>query len=62
MYTPPTAPVRLGDSIEVALGSPNRPEFAVLGEPPMDAAIVRIDRSALLTNGRLAVSVRFTDS
>ena len=60
MYVPPTSPVRPGDPVEVTLGAPNRPEFAVLGETPMGAAIVRVDRSALLTEGRLTISLRFT--
>lgn len=59
MYIPATTPIRAGDSIRISLGAPARPEFSVLGEAPISASVVRVDRSSLLSAGYLAVGVRF---
>ena len=59
MYVPAATPVRAGDSVRVVLGALDRPEFAGLGETPLGASIVRVDRRALLSDGHLAVGVRF---
>ena len=62
MYAPATSPVRPGDSIRVTVGSVSRPEFASLGERPIDATIVRVDRKALLHLGHIAVGLRFLNA
>lgn len=59
MYVPAATPVQPGHPIRLTLGFVGRPEFAGLGDGPVDATIVRVDRDALLTSGHLAVGVRF---
>ena len=59
MYVPVAAPVRLGDYLQVTLGATGRPEFSGLGDNPLGASIVRVDRDSLLSDGHLAVGVRF---
>lgn len=59
MYVPVATPIRAGDSVRLTLGALGRPEFSGLGEEPLNASIVRVDRHALLSSGHLAVGVRF---
>lgn len=59
MYVPAATPIKPGDSVYLTLGALGRPEFARLGDKPLSASIVRVDRQALLEGGHLAVGVRF---
>jgi hypothetical protein len=59
MYIPATSPIQAGQAIRLAVGSINRPEFAELGEKPVDATVVRVDRHSLLTLGHVAVGLKF---
>jgi len=59
MYVPATVPVQPGQTLRVTVGSVSRPEFAGLSEKPVDATVARVDRTALLKSGHLAVGVRF---
>jgi len=59
MYVPAGTPVKAGDSIQVSLSAPGRPEFSALGDKPLNASVVRVERQALLSTGHLAVGVRF---
>ena len=60
MHVPATSPVRPGQTVRLNVGSINRPEFERLGEGPVDATIVRVDRNALLAGGHLAIGGRFS--
>jgi len=59
MYVPAATPVQPGHPIRLTLGAVSRPEFAGLGDKPIDGTIVRVDRDALLKTGHLAVGVKF---
>ena len=59
MFVPPSAAVRVGQFIRLAVGSVNRPEFAGLCEQPVDATIVRVDRGQFVPTGQVGVGVRF---
>jgi hypothetical protein len=59
MHVPASSPIKPGDSIQLSLGGHLRPEFSVLGDGPVDASVVRIDRRAMLASGCLEVGVRF---
>ena len=59
MYVPPNAPVNVGQPIRLSAGSFNRPEFAGLGDKPLDATIVRVDRTKLPHGGQISVGVKF---
>ena len=61
MYVPAATPVQPGQPIRLTVGGVNRPEFSVLSEKPLDATIVRVDRSTLLSDGHIAVGVRFAE-
>lgn len=58
MYVPAKAPLKVGDVLRLQTGV-NGPGVAGLGEKPLTATIVRMDRHALLTLGHVAVGVRF---
>jgi c-di-GMP-binding flagellar brake protein YcgR len=60
MYIPASTPVQPGHSVQLQMGSVNRPELAGLGAGPVSASVVRVDRHNLLANGHLAVGLRFT--
>jgi len=62
MYVPATTPVQPGQPIRLSMGSIDRPEFSGLGDGPIDATIVRVDRMPLLSKGHIAVGVRFAGS
>ena len=62
MYVPVATPVKVGQPLQLSVGSVNRPEFASLGEKPVPGAIVRVDRHCLLEEGYVAVGVRFTEA
>ena len=62
MYVPPTTPVQPGQSIRISIGAVDRPEFAPLSLRPVEATIVRVDRSSLLTQGNIAVGARFAEA
>ena len=62
MYVPAKTPVRSGQPIRLTVGSVNRPEFGVLSEEPVNATIVRVDRSTFLSQGSIAVGVRFAQA
>lgn len=59
LYMPATTPVQPGHAVRLALGAVPRPEFAALGDGPVEATIVRVDRQKLLSLGHLAVGLRF---
>ncbi len=59
MFAPVATPVQPGDYVKVTLGSVGRPEFASLGERPIEASVVRVDRKALLSKGHIVVGMRF---
>ncbi len=62
MYVPASVPVHPGQPIRVNIGGVDRPEFAGMGEGPLDATVVRVDRYALLSMGHLAVGIRFAQA
>jgi len=62
MYVPASAPVKPGDSICLTLASVSRPEFANMGDGPVEASVVRADRKAMLSIGNIIVGLRFLDS
>ena len=62
MYVPATTPVQVGQSLQLAVGGVYRPEFAVLGDEPKMAEVVRVDRHALLTMGHVAVGLKFLEN
>jgi hypothetical protein len=41
------------------MGGICRPELAGMGDKPISATIVRVDRSGLITTGQLTIGVRF---
>ncbi len=59
MYVPAATPAQPGQPICLSIGGGDRPEFAVNGEEPIDATIVRVNRHALLRTGYLAIGVKF---
>jgi len=59
MFVPATAPLQVGHSLSVSIGSVNRPEFANLGTEPMTATVVRVERRTLISMGSVAVGIRF---
>ncbi len=59
MYVPSTVPVQPGQPIRLSVGSVSRPEFAMFSEKPVDATIVRVDRGTFISEGNIAVGVRF---
>ena len=61
MYVPAATPVQPGQPIRLTIGG-GRPEFAVSGDKPVDATIVRVDRHKLLSMGHIAVGVRFAQA
>ena len=62
MYVPAGAPMQPGHPIRLTLGGVNRPEFANMASRPVDATIVRVNRHNLLTNGYLAIGVKFAQA
>ena len=62
MYVPAATPVQPGHPIRLSIAAVSRPEFAGLGDGPVEATIVRVDRDALLKTGHLAVGVRFASA
>jgi len=60
MYVPPTAPVQAGQTIRLNLTGGPRPEWPLPDHGGVEATIVRVDRQTLLSQGHLAVGVRFT--
>ena len=59
MYVPATVPVQTGQGIRIKAGSIDRPDFTDISGRPVEATIVRVERSTLLTQGSIAVGVRF---
>jgi hypothetical protein len=57
MYVPATVPIQAGDAI--GLPALTCPKPLDLGQAPLPATVVRVDRRALLTMGYVAVGVRF---
>jgi len=62
MFVPAATPVQPGQPVRVAVGGLSRPEFAPIGQKPLDATIVRVDRQKLLDEGHLAVGLRFAQA
>ena len=60
MYVPAGVPVARGQPIRLTIGSHGRPELAGLGNKPLDATIVRVDRKGMIELGHLPVGVRFS--
>ena len=59
MCVPATAPVSPGQPLRVNMGGTCRPELAGMGDKPVSATIVRVDRNGLITTGHLTIGVRF---
>ena len=59
MQVPATTPIRVGQTIRLNVSVIPHPQFADLGQDPIDATIVRVDRGALVATGQVAVGVRF---
>lgn len=59
MYVPARTPLKVGDALELNLGSMPRPEYATLGANPVQATVVRVARETLLATGQIAVGVKF---
>ena len=55
MFVPVRTPVKAGDSLRVALS--DAPDE--VGEGPLDATAIRVDRNQLLTAGHIAVGMEF---
>ena len=60
MCVPATAPVSSGQPLRVYMGGTRCPELVGMGDKPISATIVRVDRSGLITTGQLTIGVRFT--
>ena len=60
MHVPAAVPVRPGQAVRLTLGQVDLPPLAGLSAAEIEARIVRVDRTALLAEGRLAVAIRFT--
>jgi len=59
MCVPAASPLQPGHPIRLTMGGVSRPEFAGLSEKAVNATVVRVERKTLLTDGHLAVGVRF---
>lgn len=59
MHVPASVPVAPGQPIRLNIGIDGRPEVAGLGDGPLDATIVRVDRHKMLSLGHLPVGIRF---
>ena len=62
MYVPASAPVQAGQPIRLTLGAIDMAELAGLSAAPIEGTIVRVDRGKLLSEGHLAVGVRFAQA
>ena len=68
MYVPPDAPLRAGQTIRL-LDLPGRQHVCegpseASEDPlaPLDAVVIRVDRSALARDGKVAIAARFDQS
>jgi hypothetical protein len=61
-YVPAATPVQPGQTVRLCVNGLGRPELASLGETPLDAIIVRVDRRKLLQTGHLAIGVKFAEA
>jgi len=59
MHVPAGVPACPGQTVRLALGRVDHGELAGLSEAQLEGRIVRVDRRALLSEGHLAVAVRF---
>ena len=62
MDIPANVPVQVGQNIRVNTGGMPHPEFADLGRGTIDGTVVRVDRSRFVSNGHMAIGVRFVRS
>jgi hypothetical protein len=62
MYVPVATPVKPGQPIRLTVAGPAPPEVTSLGQGPLEATIVRVERRGLLITGKLAVGVAFSPS
>jgi hypothetical protein len=60
MYIPAATPVRPGQLVQLTLSGVTEPALAGLGDKPLRATIVRVDRRDMPSTGQLAVGVKFT--
>ena len=59
MYVPAATPVKVGQSIRLAINDVTQPDLARLTGVDMPATIRRVDRHALIDIGHLAIGVEF---
>jgi c-di-GMP-binding flagellar brake protein YcgR len=59
MYVPVSAPVKPGQPIRLTLRHVRSKQFSELGDKPLDARIVRVQRQGMMITGKLAVGVEF---
>ncbi len=59
MYVPAATPVKVGQTIHLAISDVGQPNLADLAGAGMSATIKRVDRHALIKTGHLAIGVEF---
>jgi c-di-GMP-binding flagellar brake protein YcgR len=59
MYVPATTPVKVGQTIRLAINDVAPPDLAGLAGADLPATIRRVDRHALINVGHLAIGVEF---
>jgi len=59
MYVPAGAPLRTGHSIRLHTPRFDQADLATVSERDVDAEVVRVERDTLLSEGQVAVGVRF---
>lgn len=59
MYVPASTPVQPGHNVRMSSSGLSRPELAGLDTDDINGTVVRVDRSALLRMGHIAVGIRF---
>ena len=62
MHVPATVPVRVGQPIRMNMAGIPHPELGDLHRNPIDATIVRVDRSSFVATSHLAVGLRFAQA
>ena len=59
MFVPATTPIQPGHTVRLSLSALPHAEFVKMADQPLDATVVRVDRSDFAQTGHLAVGVRF---
>jgi hypothetical protein len=59
MHVPAAVPVAAGQAVRLALGRVDHSDLAGLSDAHLEGRVVRVERQALLSQGHLAVAIRF---